>query len=169
MSFLQQLLGGGQEQHDYRDFVNRYDQGPPWAGISDDEAVNRYHQVAPQLPPDVYEESAQEAFARMSPQERMQFGQYLRQRAQQQNVNFPDFDQDGVDDCMQDPRYLAQVTGRLHQEQPGLLGQLLGGGGMSGGMSGGGGGGGSLLDNPMAKAALAGITAMAVKRMMGGR
>ena len=47
----------------------------------------------------------------------------------------------------------------MHQEQPGLLGQLLSGGG-------GGGEGGSMLDNPLAKAALAGVTAMAVKRMM---
>ena len=168
MSFLQQLMGGGGQQQDYQDFVNRYDQGPPWQGISDDEALNRYQQVAPHLPPDVYEQSAEEAFSRMSPQERMQFGQHLRQRARQQNVNFPDRDQDGIDDRYQDPRYLAQVTGRMHQEQPGLLGQLLGGGG---GMGGGGigGGGGSMLGNPLAKAALAGVTAMAVKRMMGGR
>ena len=50
------------------------------------------------LPPDLYQESAQEVFNRMSPQERMQFGDYLRQQAQQQNYNFPDINQDGVDD-----------------------------------------------------------------------
>ena len=158
MSFLQQLLGGGQ-QREYQDFAHRYDQGPPWEGISDQEALDRYHQVAPHLPPDIYQESAQEAFARLSPQERVQFGQHLRQRTRQHNLTFPDIDQDGIDDRFQDPRYLAQVTGRMHQEQPGLLGQLLSGGG-------GGGEGGSLLDNPLAKAALAGVTAMAVKRMM---
>ena len=163
MSFLQQMLGGGGgQQQDYQDFVSRYDQGPPWAGISDDEAVSRYQQVAPHLPPDVYQQSAEAAFARMSPQERMQFGQHLRQRSRQENLDFPDLNQDGIDDRFQDPGYLAQVTGRMHQEQPGLLGQLLGGGG------GGGGGAGSMLGNPMAKAALAGITAMAVKQMMGG-
>ena len=160
-SSLQQVLGGGR-QREYQDFAHRYDQGPPWAGISDQEALDRYHQVAPHLPPDIYQESAQEAFARMSPQERVQFGQHLRQRTRQHNLTFPDIDQDGIDDRFQDPRYLAQVTGRMHQEQPGLLGQLLSGGG-------GGGEGGSLLDNPLAKAALAGVTALAVKRMMSGR
>jgi hypothetical protein len=154
----------------------------------------------------------------------MQFAQYLRQRAQQQNVQIPDINQDGIDDRLQDPAYLAQVTSRMHQQQPGLLGQLLGGaaGGSPGGApdratlaaiqirndyeadkntptdqwlrargmtkaqldaalalaaradpqgSEGGPGAGvaGVLGNPLAKAALAGIAAMAVKRMMSGR
>ena len=40
----------------------------------------------------------------------------------------------------------------MHREQPGMLDQLLGGGG-----------------NPLGKGALAGIAAMAIKRMTGGR
>ena len=159
MNLLEQLMGGGKRRDDFQDFVNRYDQGPPWAGISDQEAMSRYQQVAPQLPPDMYQQSAQEAFARMSPQERMQFGQYLRQQVRQQNLNFPDINQDGIDDRLQDPQFLAQVTGRMHQQQPNLLGQLLGGGG-------GGGGAGDMLNNPIAKAALAGVAAIAVKKMM---
>ncbi len=54
----------------------------------------------------------------------------------------------------QDPRYLAQATTQLHQQQPGLLSGLLGGGG----------GGG----NALAKAALAGIAATAVAQVLGG-
>ena len=169
MSFLESLMGGGQgcgqQGQDFQDFVNRYEQGPPWAGISAQEAMSRYQQVAPHLPPDVYQESAQEAFARLSPQERRQLARQLRPLAQQQNLTFPDLNQDGIDDRQQAPRYLAQVTGRMHQQEPGLLGNLLGGGG--GGP--GGGGAANMLDNPLAKAALAGITAMAVKRMMGPR
>ena len=71
----------------------------------------------------------------------------------------------GSDDRLQDAGYLAQATGRLHQQQPGILGQLLGG------ALGGGGGGGNqgMLESPIAKAALAGIAAMAVKQMMGNR
>ena len=163
MNLLEQLMGGGKQQQrqDWDDFVGRYDQGPPWAGISDREALSRYQQVAPQLPPDVYEQSAQEAFARMSPQERAQFVQYLRQRAQQQNFNFPDLNQDGIDDrVQQDPRELARITTRMRQQQPGGLGALLGGGG--GGM-------GDMLGNPLAKAALAGVAAIAVKKMMDRR
>jgi hypothetical protein len=160
MNMLQQLLGGGEQRQQYEDFTRRYDQGAPWDGISDQEALDRYQQVAPQLPPAMYQQSAQEAFSRLSPQERMQLGQYLQQQARQQNVQVADFNQDGIDDRFQDPAYLAQVTGRMDQQQPGLLGQLLGGGGS---------GGQSMLANPIAKAALGGIAAMAVKNMMGGR
>ena len=164
MNFLQNILGGGQEsEHDYRDFVNRYEQGPPHEGYSDEEVYNRYQQVSRQVPADVYQQSAQEAFGRMSPQERTQFGQNLRQQARQQNFNFPDLDQDGQDDRFQDPNYLAQITGRMHQQQPDLMGQLLGGAGSLMG-----GGGGNILNNPLAKGAMAGIAAMAVKRMMSG-
>ena len=164
MNFLQNIFGGQEQQRDYRDFVNRYEQGSPHEGYSDDEVLNRYQQVTRQLPPDVYQESAQEAFSRMSPQERMQFGQYLRQQTQQQNYNFPDFNQDGIDDRYQDPNYLAQATGRMHQQQPDLLGQLLGGAGSA--LGGQRGGGGNIFNNPLAKGALAGIAAIAAKKLM---
>jgi len=62
---------------------------------------------------------------------------------------------------------LAQLLSGLHQQQPGLLGQLLGGSGAGGLLGGGGGGGaGGVLGNPLAKAALGGIAAMAAKRML---
>ena len=163
------LLGsvfGGQQKQEYEDFSTRYEQGAPWDGISDDEAYNRYSQVAPQLPPDVYQQSARESFSRLSPQQRMELGQHIAQRAPQYGVSFPDLNQDGRDDRLQDPDYLAQMTGRIHQQQPGLLGQILGG---AGGGAGGGGQGGGMLQSPIAKAALGGIAAMAFKQMTGGR
>ena len=179
MDILQNILGGGQERQQYQDFVNRYDQGAPYDGISDEEALSRYQQVAPHLPPQMYQESAREAFARMSPQERLQLGQYLQQQTRQQGMNIPDLNRDGIDDRLQDPDFLAQVTGQMRQQQPGIMSQLLGGalGGGGGGMGGGGqmGGGnpmagvGQLLNNPIAKAALAGIAATAAKRMLSGR
>jgi len=237
MGLFESLMGGAQrggmgarppeqqrQQQEFQDFIGRYEQGPPWAGVSDQEAVSRYQQVAPYVTPEVYEQSAQEAFARMSPQERAEFARYLQQQARGQNVDFPDLNRDGVDDRLQDPAYLAQVTSRMHQQQPGLLGQLLGG--AAGGSAGGqqnravmeaiqirnayeadkntptdqwlrargmtkaqldaalalasragpqgtegmtGGGAVEMLNNPLAKAALAGIAAMAAKRMLSGR
>jgi len=166
LDMLSQMLGGGQRREEYQDFVNRYDTGAPWDGISDQEAYSRYQQVAPQLSPEMYQQSAQEAFSRMTPQQRMQLGQHLQQQSRQQGFNIPDFNHDGIDDRFQDPAYLAQATGRLNQQQPGILGDLLGGGGGGGGM---GMGGQGMLQSPIAKAALAGIAAMAVKNMMGGR
>ena len=165
MNFLQNIFGSGQEsEDDYRNFVNRYEQGLPHEGYSDEEVVSRYQQVSRQMPADVYQESAQEAFSRMSPQERVQFGQYLQQQTRQQNHNFPDLDQDGQDDRFQDPNYLAQATGRIHQQQPDVLSQLLSG--AAGTFMGGQAGGGNILSNPLAKGAMAGIAAMAVKKMM---
>ena len=167
MGFLENILGGGQHsEQNYRDFVNRYEQGAPHEGYSDEEVSSRYQQVSRQLPADVYQESAREAFSRMSPQERRQFGQYVQQQSQQQNYNFPDADGDGQDDRYQDSNYLAQATSRMHQQQPDMLSQILGGAaGMLGGNSQGGGGGG-MFSNPLAKGAMAGIAAMAVKKMM---
>ena len=164
MSFLEQLFGGGQQRQEYQDFVNRYEQGAPWEGISNQEAMSRYQQVARQLPPQEYEQAAQEAFARMTPEQRRQLAQMLQQQARQQQVNFPDLNQDGIDDRLQDPRAFAQVTSRMEQQQPGMLEQLLGGGG-----GGAGGGAGEMLNNPLAKAALAGIAAMAAQRFLSGQ
>ena len=171
---MDQLLGGlfgGQDDDDderrrsrAQDFVSRYEQGPPWEGISPDEAYHNYRQVAGRLPPEEYEAAAAEAFARMSPQDRMQFAQLLRQRAGGQ---LGDLRAD-------DPRDLARTTARFRQQGGGGfdLGDLFGfggGGGLLGASGGGGGGGGmgDLMGNPLAKAALGGIAAMAMKRMMG--
>jgi len=69
--------------------------------------------------------------------------------------------------------WLTQIVSQLHQ-QPGLLRDILGGlaGGKSTGSSTGGSAGGSagsILSSPLAKAALAGITAMLVKKALGSR
>jgi hypothetical protein len=165
MDMLSNILGG-QKQQEFDDFANRYDQGAPWDGISDDEAMNRYSQVAPQLPPDVYQRSAQESFSRLTPDQRMQLGRHIQQRAPEFGVSFPDRDMNGQDDRLQDPAYLAQMTGQIHQQQPGLLAQILGGAGAG---SQGSSLGGGMLANPIAKAALGGIAAMAVRHVMGAR
>ena len=63
----------GDSQRDDQDFVDRFRQGP--GAISEEEASSRYEQVAPNLPPDVYQQSAQEVFAHLTPEQRMQLGQ----------------------------------------------------------------------------------------------
>ena len=156
---MDQLLGGlfgGQDDDDDRrrgraqDFVSRYEQGPPYEGISDEEAYHNYRQVAGRLPPQDYEESAAEAFQRLSPQERMQFAQMLQQRG---GDRFGSVRGD-------DPRQLAQAVARYRQQDEGGLASLFGGGG--GGM-------GDLLSNPLAKAALGGVAAIAMKKMLDRR
>ncbi len=67
MNILQNILGGGQQQQDYRGFVNRYQQGQPWEGYSDQEVMQRYGQIAPNLSPQQYQQAAQQSFERKTP------------------------------------------------------------------------------------------------------
>lgn len=185
LSELGSLLGNQQQQQDLQGFVQRYQQGPPSDGYTDQEVASRYQQVGAQLPPNIYQQAAQQSFGRLSPDERNQFGQMVQQQAMQQGINLPGQGQINYSD----PNALAQMTTQVHQQQPGLLGQLLGGaasmaglggvasmaglGGQGGSMLGGGGMGGGggiggMLGNPIARGALAGITSMAVSGIMGG-
>lgn len=175
-SIMKGLFGGDTDQHrsTAQDFVSRYEEGgDPTTGFSGQEAMEHYQRTAQHLSPDEYEMAAQQAFSRMNPQQRMEFGQMLQQRmggSMGQNMQFDD------------PRQLASLTSRYQREDPGGLAGLFGGGGggggglggMLGGMMGGGGGQrggggggmGDMLDNPLAKAALGGIAAIAFKNMM---
>ena len=183
MDFLSNLMGREDRRQEYRNFTDRYDEGAPYDRISEEEAANRYREVAPNLSEDDYRLSAREAFERMSPEERLEFGRMLREEAQQRGQGeFVDRDHDGQDDRFQDPDYLAGLTSSMHRREPDLMSSLLssamgsGGGGLMGGMLGSGMTGGhgasasgGMLGNPVAKAALAGIAATAAKKMMGGR
>lgn len=163
--------GSGQpSDQEARDFIARYNQSPN--SISQEEALTRYQSVAPQMSPAVHAEATQEAFARLSPQQRLALGKYLISQAQQQgapppDAAFPDVNGDGIDDRIQDPRYLAQVTQQAQQQRPGWLAQILGAAGGAGAASqlpsGGGFPGGTL-----GKVALGGVAAAALSRMLGG-
>lgn len=145
MDMLQNVLGGlgGDQKERMRDFSNRYQDGSPHEGYSDDEANEHYGQIAGRLPSDEYESSAEQAFNRMSPQERREFAAWLKQRGGDQYGDETD-----------DPRELARMTNRVQQEQPNILQQAFGQGGA--------------LSNPIAKVAVAGIAAMAAQRLLGG-
>jgi hypothetical protein len=153
MGLLTDLLGGMQPQA-AQDFVQRYQQGAPSEGYSNQEVQQRYEQVAPQLSPGQFQQAAQQSFQNLSPDQRMQFGQLLQQQAQQAGYGMAP--QGGY----QDPQGLAQFATQVHQQDPSLIGQLLGGAT--------GGGGGGVLGSPVARAAIAGIAAMAMRDIMGG-
>lgn len=159
MGFLDQLLGSGQLQSEFKDFVNRYEQGHPAEGYSDQEVVQRYSDVAHAVPQDQYAQAVQEALARLSPEERAAFVKMLQERAQAKGVALPS--QVGAD-----PRELGQVVTDLHQT-PGRLRDILSGGDAPTPAAGPSPLAG-VLASPLARAALAGITAMLVKRVMRG-
>jgi hypothetical protein len=156
MSLMDLLRPGGNRRDEYEDFVNRYEDGDPSEGYDADEARSRYDEVAGELSDDDYELSAREAFERLSPQQRRELGRMLRQEGRSRSLDLGEQDYDD-DDRYDDPSELARMSRKMRKQQAGGLGALLGGGG--------GGGLGGLLGNPVAKAALAGVAAMAAKRM----
>lgn len=169
MGFLDDLFAGGKRQQDYTDFVRRYDQGHPSEGYSDQEVIERYRDVAHAVPPDEYARAAQDALARLSPEERAGFVKMLQQRAEATGVPLSG-------DVTTNPRDLSQVLTNIH-ETPGRLRDLFGAGGgegsgaqsagaQSAGTQSAGAGMAGMLSSPLAKAALAGIAAMVVKRAM---
>jgi len=143
MGILDELLGGGQRQKEYRDFVNRYEQGHPSEGYSDQEVLKRYGDVSHAVPPNQYTQAAIEALGKLSPEDRAAFLKMLQERA-------------------------AAVLTDLHGK-PGQLRDMLGGGDVqpqeqaqrSNPII-------DMLGSPQAKAVLAGIAAMVVKRVMQG-
>ncbi len=157
MNFLESMLGGNQQQ-EMQGFVNRYMQGAPSEGYSDAEVMQRYQQVAPNIPHKQYIQAAEQAFERLSPEQRSEFAQFVGQQAQQHGIQVPGMGAGGATTS----GGLAQLVGALHQQKPGLLGEVLGG---LGGGQGTSSGVGSMLGNPTVKAALAGIAAMAVRNM----
>jgi hypothetical protein len=92
---------------------------------------------------DDYELTAEEAFARLSPQERRQFGRMMKQEGRRRNVDFADVDDDDDDDDAKydNPKKLAKMARRSKKKDPGMLGNLLesfgggGGGSQSGGIT----------------------------------
>ena len=162
MGILDELLSGGQRQKEYRDFVNRYEQGHPSQGYSDQEVLKRYGEVSHAVPPDQYAKAAQEALAKLSPEERAAFVKMLQDRAAARGVTLPR-------QVAPEPKDLGQVLTDLHGK-PGQLRDMLGGGDVqaqeqtqrSNPII-------DMLGSPQAKAVLAGIAAMVVKRIMAPR
>ena len=159
MGILDELLGGGQRQKDYKDFVDRYEQGDPSEGYSDQEVLKRYGEVSHAVPPDQYAQAALEALGKLSPEDRAEFLKVLQERAAARGVKLPG-------KVASDPSDLGKVLTDLHQK-PGQLRDILGGGQPQGQAP----GSNPIIDilkSPQAKAVLAGIAANVVKRVKQG-
>ena len=167
------------------DFVQRYDEGPPEEGISGDEALGNFEAVSSKISNDDFQAALTDSYARLSPDQRSQLSEMVRQRApgQLDNVNF------------NDPQEFAQAATSFGNGGPAGLTELLGISGATNAVDGGGGGmlsgllggllGGddsdnrarqgaqsqgleSLISNPIVRALLGGIAAYAMKRILGG-
>jgi hypothetical protein len=162
MGILDELLAGGQRQQEYSNFLDRYEQGHPSQGYSDQEVLKRYGEVSHAVSPDQYAQAAQEALSKLSPEERAMFVKMLQARAAASGVTLPD-------EVAPEPKDLGQVLTDLH-EKPGQLRDMLGGGAIQPQAQASGSSPiTDILSSPIAKAVLAGIAAMVVKRVMGQR
>jgi hypothetical protein len=104
---LTDMLQDAGTREKMQDFTQRYDQGAPWEGISDDEAREQHDQVAAQLDDNEYEESARQSFERLDPEQRREAARSLQVRE------------------TDDPNELARETARVRKEKPDMLGQLM--------------------------------------------
>src|SRR5499426_4660182 len=159
MGILDELLGGGQRQKEYRDFVDRYEQGHPSEGYSDQEVLKRYGDVSHAVPANQYTQAAIEALGKLSPEDRAAFVKMLQERAATLGVTLPR-------QVAPEPKELGQVLTDLHGK-PGQLRDMLGGdAAQPQAQASGSSPITDILTSPMAKAVLAGIAAMVVKRVM---
>jgi hypothetical protein len=115
---LTDMLKDAGTKEKLQDFAQRYDQGAPWEGISDDEAREQHDRVASQLDDNEYEESARESFQQLDPEQRREAGRSL-----------------GAGDT-DDPGELARATNRARKEKPDMLQQLMGNPALKGAVAG---------------------------------
>jgi hypothetical protein len=160
MGILDELIGGGQRQKEYRDFVDRYEQGDPSEGYSDQEVLKRYGDVSHAVPPDQYAQAAIEALGKLSPEERAAFVKMLQERATARGVALPG-------QVAPEPKELGEVLTDLHGK-PGQLRDILVGDAQPQEQAQPSNPIIDILASPQAKAVLAGIAAMVVKRVMQG-
>ena len=163
MNLLEMLMGSSKTREGFEDFLNRFEEGPPSEGYGDREVLDRYGEVAHKVSPSDYKQAAYDAFGHLSQADREEFGQLLAGQARSKSLDLSRLTP-APGKGFGDLDWLANITSQIHQ-QPGLLRDLLGGltGNREASSSGG------IFGSPLAKAALAGIAAMLVKRVLGGR
>jgi hypothetical protein len=168
MGLFEILMGGGQKRQEYEDFARRYEQGPPWEGYSDREVLDRYGEVAHQVPPADYEAAVRDALGRLSPAEQAELVRQLQERTRGRGVSLPaprPGAGGGLDELARSVRELHEQPGRLREVMTGPAGGPVGrpaGAGPAGIPP----GAGDIFASPLAKAAIAGITAMLVRRVL---
>jgi hypothetical protein len=162
---VDQLLGGlfgAQDDDDddtrrqrARDFADRYERGA-YDQMGDDEVIQNYRAAASRLSPEEYQMAAADSLRRMPKEQRRELRREMRRRSR-----------DHVDAADDSPEELAKAMQHADQEEQG-------GGGLAGlfGLGGGDGQEGdargglqNVLDNPLAKVAMAGVAAFAAKKL----
>ena len=87
MNLLEMLMGSGQAKEGFKDFLNRFEEGPPWEGYGDQEVLERYGEVAHKVSSSDYEQAARDAFGHLSQADREEFGQLLAGQARSKRID----------------------------------------------------------------------------------
>jgi hypothetical protein len=124
MGFLDRLLGrsAGPESR-----PRQHASSPAAAGeLTDEQALERYRYLVRTAPPEAIEQAHEEAFAKLTPEQR-------RTALRDLSAAVPEHERTGGDD----PRSLARMATRAETNRPGTVERAFGGGGgMLGGMGG---------------------------------
>lgn len=174
---VDQLLGGlfGSQDNDdeptrrrrANDFVDRYERGAT-DQMSDAEVLQNYRAATAHLSPDEYRQATADALRNLPPEQRRELKRYMRQQSRG-NVNLPDDD----DDSPEVLAHAAQQAEQEHKDSGGLLGFLglgksddtpaqTGAKPQEGGID-------AMIQNPLVKVAIAGVAAMAAKKLTESR
>ena len=162
---VDQMLGGlfgSQDQEDEptrrrraHDFIDRHERGAH-DQMPDAEVLQNYRAATANLSPEEYQQAAAEAFRQMTPEQRRELRRYLKHRSN-----------DRINPADDSPEEVAKAMQQANQGQQGDGGLLshfgLGGAGDTkmpdtSGLQG-------VLDNPIVKVAIAGVAAMAAKKL----
>jgi hypothetical protein len=124
MSFLDRIFGSERS-------TSRPQPAPyTGAGSEDEQALQRYRYMLKTAPPETVEQAHQEAFARLTPEQRAQVLQELARAA-------PANERASVEaTSSDDPRAMARVATRAEVREPGLMERTLTGTGAGMGMAG---------------------------------
>ena len=139
MRFFQRLFGRAEEPREQPTASTHYGRGggeqhqPPDA---DEQALRRYRYMLKTAPPETIEQAHEEAFAKLTPEQR---AQALRELA----AETPEEERSALAGGRDDPKSLARLATRAEMRRPGTLERTLGNtgrgpgmGGMMGGMGG---------------------------------
>jgi hypothetical protein len=122
MGFLDRLLGRSPGSESPRQDASA--SPPPAAGeLTDEQALERYRYLVRTAPPDAIEQAHEEAFSKLTPEQR-------RQALRELSAVVPEHERAEADD----PRSLARMATRAEVNRPGTVERAFGGaGGMLGG------------------------------------
>ena len=154
---LSEFMGQGDRENDYRDFERRYQADPD--NISQEEAAQRYRDMMAHAPDDLDEPNAEaeyeQAFSKMSPDERRELARQYRDAHKDDSRSFGGYPEGDDLERAASPRELGRMTRQAAQQDPNLLSSLLGSN--------------SPLASPAGKRALMGLAMFAARRFLSRR